>query len=193
MSRVKGELTTEKLLGNRIHRARIFKTLWFLKDPVGFMEQMSKELAALERRTKKSKKSLAVARLNGTSDIPWENYETLYPGRETCIFSEFPNVQFYDYTKSYQRMMKMFQSRLPRNYYLTYSRSEDTTPKQIRKVVNTGGTVAVVFKDEVPDTYLGIPVISGDEHDFRFLDQEGTIVGLKAKGRARHDTTGFVI
>jgi hypothetical protein len=36
------------------------------------------------------------------------------------------------------------------------------------------------------------PVINGDETDLRFLDAKGVIVGLRAKGKARKDTTGFV-
>jgi hypothetical protein len=52
--------------------------------------------------------------------------------------------------------------------------------------------VAAVFKD-VPDTWQGFPVINGDESDLRFLDPSGVIVGLKAKGDAKKDTSGFVI
>jgi hypothetical protein len=51
--------------------------------------------------------------------------------------------------------------------------------------------VAVVF-DKLPETYMGRPVNDADEHDLRFLDPQGTIAGLKAKGRAKKDTTGFV-
>ena len=57
----------------------------------------------------------------------------------------------------------------------------------------TGQNVAVVF-DDIPATWLGLEVINGDEHDLRFLDGVGVIVGLKAKGpKAKKDTTGFVV
>jgi hypothetical protein len=36
-------------------------------------------------------------------------------------------------------------------------------------------------------------VINGDEHDLRFLDHQGVIVGLVEKGLAKKDETGFVI
>ena len=36
-------------------------------------------------------------------------------------------------------------------------------------------------------------MISGDDSDVRFLDPQGVIVGLKAKGKARFDTSGFVV
>jgi hypothetical protein len=61
-----------------------------------------------------------------------------------------------------------------------------------RLAISNGMYVAVVFKS-VPETYLGRPVINGDETDLRFLDPRGVIVGLKAKGKAKKDTTGFVV
>ena len=51
--------------------------------------------------------------------------------------------------------------------------------------------MAVVFHD-VPDHYHGVIVIDGDNHDMRFLAPTGVIVGLKAKGPAKKDTSGFV-
>ena len=46
--------------------------------------------------------------------------------------------------------------------------------------------------DKLPEVYMGREVINADEHDLRFLDPKGVICGLKAKGRAKKDTTGFV-
>ena len=54
-----------------------------------------------------------------------------------------------------------------------------------------GMNVAMVF-DKLPDTYMGRPVFNADETDLRFLDPKGVILGLKAKGRAKKDTSGFV-
>jgi hypothetical protein len=36
-------------------------------------------------------------------------------------------------------------------------------------------------------------VINGDADDLRFLDPAHVFVGLKGKGRAKQDTSGFVI
>jgi hypothetical protein len=47
--------------------------------------------------------------------------------------------------------------------------------------------------NRLPETYLGLPVIDGDQSDLRFLDPQGVIVGLKAKGKGKHDTSGFVV
>ena len=47
--------------------------------------------------------------------------------------------------------------------------------------------------DEVPEVWEGMEVISGDDHDLRFLDSRGKIVGLEAKGKAKQDDSGFVV
>ena len=53
----------------------------------------------------------------------------------------------------------------------------------------------MVFRDKnkIPHTYLGRPVINGDADDLRFLDPSGVVVALYAKGKAKHDDSGFVI
>jgi hypothetical protein len=51
----------------------------------------------------------------------------------------------------------------------------------------------VVFRNALPATFLGLPVINGDESDIRPYDPRGVVVGLKAKGSAKHDTSGFVV
>ena len=55
-------------------------------------------------------------------------------------------------------------------------------------------SAAVVFAGKLPKTWRGYPVINGDEHDARFTDAgPGVIIGLIAKGKARHDSSGFVV
>jgi hypothetical protein len=98
----------------------------------------------------------------------------------------FPEVQFYDYTKINNRKVSHI-----KNYHLTFSKA-DGNDMDTRLAISNGMNVAVVFKS-VPETYLGRPVINGDETDLRFLDPRGVIVGLKAKGKAKKDTTGFVV
>jgi hypothetical protein len=55
--------------------------------------------------------------------------------------------------------------------------------------------VAVVFdhKKPMPKTYLGSRVVDGDEADDLMLNLEGVVLGLKAKGKAKKDTFGFVV
>lgn len=54
--------------------------------------------------------------------------------------------------------------------------------------------IAVVFNTKIlPIFWKGKEVIDGDESDLRFLDKQNVIVGLKAKGKAKQDMSGFVI
>jgi len=87
----------------------------------------------------------------------------------------FPTVQFYDYTKNHFR----FNSVLPANYHLTFSRSE-ANEEQVERILARGYNVAVVF-DELPENYKGYTVINGDLSDLRFEDQKNVVVGLKYK------------
>jgi len=181
--KVKGDITTDSLQTYMIHRSRIGKTLEWINNKDVFIHQLRKELIALKKKADK-KEYAPVARLNGTSDIPWEQYLHL---------DQFPSIQFYDYTKSYDRMQKWLRGMMPSNYYLTYSNNEYTTDAERHFILAKGGTVAVVFRDKIPWAWNGRKVISGDEHDFRFRDPKGVYVGLTAKGRAKKDSTGFVV
>jgi hypothetical protein len=79
----------------------------------------------------------------------------------------------------------------PSNYHLTFSRSECNESDAI-KVLGSRGNVAVVFK-ELPDFWNGYKVIFGDESDIRFGGEQGVVIGLLAKGKARKDNSGFVV
>lgn len=161
--------------------ARIRKTRWFFNDRDTFMAQLVKDIEAAIRKAARENMT-PVFRLNGTSDIRWETVSVL--GHRN-IMEVFPNVQFYDYTKLPNRRD------IPANYHLTFSRSE-SNDSYVTAAVGAGMNVAVVF-DTLPQTYLGRPVIDGTETDLRFLDSEGVIVGLLAKGKAKKDTSGFTI
>jgi hypothetical protein len=82
--------------------------------------------------------------------------------------------------------------KIPPNYHLTFSRNESNETKCL-EVLKDGKNVAVVFAKELPSLWENFPVINGDETDLRFLDDKNAVIGLKAKGRARKDTSGFVI
>jgi len=172
---------------NAIQRARIARSDLFNKDRDAFMRQLIAEIQAFIRKAER-KGLVPVVRLNGTSDILWE---TIAIDGKT-IFDVFPAVQFYDYTKVFKRVMRP----LPENYHLSVSYSEASQKYALSAATVTQRSdinLVVVFRDKLPETYLGRPVRNGDESDLRFLDDTGVIVGLKAKGRAKHDTSGFVI
>lgn len=166
---------------SKIQTARIAKTQAFFADREKFMRDLEKDIEALIRKADRENFVPAV-RLNGTSDLPWERIR--YGEDRLTIFERFPDVQFYDYTKHGKRNP-------PPNYNLTFSLAESNEAEALLAILN-GMNVAVVFRNELPETYLGLPVINGDETDVRFYDPKGVVVGLKAKGKARRDTSGFV-
>ena len=165
----KGETT------NMIQQARIRKTKMYFEQKAAFLAQLEKDIVkGIKQATKLG--LTPVFRLNGTSDLSVEKWG---------IIEKFPTVQFYDYTKVLGRKT----AHLP-NYHLTFS-AADGNDADVAKAVAQGMNVAVVF-DRLPEAYMGRPVINADDTDLRFLDPVGTIAGLKAKGRAKKDTTGFV-
>lgn len=172
---------------SNVQLARIEKTRLFFSNKSGFIAQLTKEIGAAIRFA--SKRGMqACFRLNLTSDLPWEKITV---GGKS-IFQIYPQVQFYDYTKSHSRMSAFLNGDMPKNYHLTFSRSE-TNGEIALSILKSGGNVAMVFRKRLPSSYMGAEVINGDETDLRFLDGAGKIVGLVEKGRAKKDTTGFVL
>lgn len=175
---------------DKIQQARIAKTRWLFDDRAGFMAALVWSIEALIR--KGNREGLTpVVRLNGTSDLPWEKFRCVRGGVEfRNAFEAFPEIQFYDYTKIPARALKWAAGNMPANYHVTFSASE-SNDVAVRQVASSGGNVAVVF-DGMPAEYAGRPVVDGDDTDLRFLDPKGVVVGLKAKGEAKRDTSGFV-
>jgi hypothetical protein len=167
---------------NTIQKARIRKTQYFYDNRMDFMLDLKQDI---EKGIKLAAKLglTPVFRLNGTSDLSWEKYDML-PGLN--VFECFPTVQFYDYTKVLGRKVKGIE-----NYFLIFSKA-DGNDSDVAEAIMQGMNVAAVF-DAVPADYMGRQVINADEHDLRFLDAKGVIAGLKAKGRAKKDYSGFVI
>lgn len=171
-----------------IKEARIEKTQTFFSDIPAFMLRLHDEVEKAIRYCEK-KSLIPTFRLNLTSDVKWERIK--YKGKN--IFEHFPSIQFYDYTKTFARLSLGIA-----NYHVTFSRSESPL-NHVHSVLalNKGCNVACVFSTkkgfELPSEYNGKKVIDGDKHDLRFLDQKGVIVGLRAKGPAKEDQSGFVI
>lgn len=160
--------------------ARQAKTDLFISDRPTFMMMLRGELASFQLKAFK-KGMKPVVRLNVISDVNWFS-----------LVKEFPKIQFYDYTKVGNRATKV----LPSNYHLTYSYSEHKEEyiKSLKPVWNTDNNIAVVFRTKLfPKTFKGRKVINGDTHDMRFLDEKRVVIGLSAKGKAKKDTSGFVI
>ena len=168
---------------NTIQEARQRKTDAFHADPVAFVDQLAEDITKAQRKAQRKGVKLAV-RLNGTSDVAWENYRGT---NGLTLMEQFPTVQFYDYTKLPGR-------KVPANYHLTVSYS-GANEKYATKALSTSHNVAVVFRDadSIPTHWHGRVVINGDRTDLRFTDPRGVVVGLYAKGKAKRDTSGFVV
>jgi hypothetical protein len=179
--------TTGHGIFETVQNARIAKTKFFFQNKALFMAQLVKEITAAVKSAQK-KNLVPCFRLNLTSDLPWEKI-TL---NGKTVFDLFPQVTFYDYTKSAQRMTAFLSGEFPSNYHLTFSRSE-SNEKLVDAILASGGNVAVVFRGSLPENWKGYRVVSGDESDLRFLDPQNVIVGLVEKGKAKKDSSGFVI
>ena len=186
--------------------ARKARTLLYWRDRTRFMDIARSDLRRHRAKAIKNRRT-AVARLNGLSDIAFET---------TTLMAEFPDIIFYDYTKSLKRMKRYLAGQFPANYSLTFSRGAGNDD-ECAQVLALGGNVAMVWRtfaaipigrtftvggvEEVINRYGGTftvggvdyPVINGVEHDLRFLDPKGVIVGLKALGKAKQDHSGFVL
>jgi len=174
-----------------VAQGRINKTIWFFEERSSFMVQLAINIRQLvAKATKQGKKPLV--RLNGTSDIRWESVAFIdADGTEYVnIFAAFPDVQFYDYTKIANR------KDIPSNYDLTFSYSGVKAYQPfVDKAVAQGMRIAVVFRNrqDMPSAFNGMSVVDGDNSDIRHLDDQGVVIGLYAKGKAKLDDTGFVV
>jgi hypothetical protein len=163
-------------------RARKARTDYMFTQWKAYQLELIGEIAKFVRKAQKLGVKPAV-RLNGTSDIVWE---LVWPE----LFTMFPMVQFYDYTKIVERTASGYS--LPSNYDLTFSRSEHNW-EDCKNALKNGFRVSVVFKKELPKRFDGFHVVNGDEHDLTFLRPAGVILGLTAKGKAKKDVSGFVV
>lgn len=152
----------------KIQDARIKRTHMYFNERDAFLDWLNSDIYQFELNAAAVDLD-PVYRLNILSDIRWERHG---------IPQRWKRRAFYDYTKIPNR------KGLPPNYKLTFSFSGNNLA-DCRKALANGMNVAVPFLKELPTTWLGHPVINGDEHDLRFLDPSPCIVGLKAKGRLR--------
>lgn len=172
----KGETT------NVIQKARIKRTNMFFEKRSIFNLKLKGEM--YNHMADAEEQNLEPCfRLDATSDI----------GLGKRLAKDYPNVMFYDYTKIPSRALSQDK---PKNYHVTMSYYPNMN-LSLDAFINNGVNVAVVFRlkpsQDMPVTWKGFKVIDGDDHDLRFLDPKGVIVGLRAKGPAKKDNSGFVI
>lgn len=187
---------------NSVQQARIRKTKLFFEDRDKFFAELIPSIRSLIRKAANAgelrddgwhaRPLIPLCRLNGTSDIKWENVSFVYEGvRYSNIFEMFPDLQFYDYTKIPNRDT----AHIP-NYDLTFSYSGVVEfQPYVRRAIDQGYRIAVVFRDRnsIPAEFLGTTCVDGDDSDLRHEDPHGVVVALYAKGKAKRDSSGFVV
>lgn len=161
---------------SKINQSRIRKTKWFFESRETFMECVIYEIERAKRHAERHGMMFAV-RLNGTSDLSPE----LFRLNGLNILQMYPEVPFYDYTKVPKRIELQWKYD---NYYLVVS-YDGFNFDLCKKYLDAGGSVAVVFENDLPTAWHGYKVVNGNKSDARFLDPQGDvanggfIVGLK--------------
>jgi hypothetical protein len=167
-----------------INQARQARTDYWHSDRSGFLDQLHRELENFSRLCAKQHVQ-GVVRLNVMSDINWEDHD---------VPQSFPELQFYDYTKKARRFHGQ---RQPSNYQLMFSYSgAKHYQSQVQSFLKSysDAPMAVVFRHkDFPSTFMGRPVINGDDSDWVNVNNRGVVVGLVAKGPAKTNTNGFVV
>lgn len=154
-----------------VDRARMMKTRMFFEEPQKFFKKLAAELAYLEATTKR-----LTIRLNGLSDVKWEEHK-LVDGKS--IYEAFPTVQFIEYTRHLGRDV-------PANVDVTYSLNERTPKGYARALLESGGKVSAIILGKYQGGTITIdgkefPVVDGDISDLRHLDPPGHVVSLRYK------------
>jgi hypothetical protein len=170
-----------------VKKSRINKSEYYISDKKTFINQLSNELLKIAAKSIKQNKKIAI-RLNGTSDQDFISIIKKYNNLDLLNGNQFKNLVFYDYTAILGKIKKYLNT----SYALTLSRKEDNE-NDILQALKLGGNVAAVFRDDLPTTYKGYNVVNGDTSDLEMLYNKNVILGLKAKGDAKKDKSGFVI
>ena len=161
---------------SNVHNSRQAKLDYFLNNRSAFISQLVRELKNFVKYCAKNNLK-PYARLNVLQDVPWE---TKAYGR---IPQQFPEIEFYDYTKVASRL-----GNTPDNYKLMFSYSPAKSfRKYVQAALESGVPISAVFHGTMPDYFLGRKVFDGDKSDIDNLTREGGIIGLKyklAKGQA---------
>jgi hypothetical protein len=174
------------LFDQRINQARQRRLDFYREDSVGFLLSLAVEIEEL--RQSATEEELVAVRLNGISDVLWERERVI---NSSSLMEAFPDVVFYDYTRLPGRLRTIEAGIIPANYDLSWSLGSDND-RLAERALGIGLRVVAVVRGAREEQWRSLPVVDGDEHDWRFLDPAPALVALKPKGLARKDTTGFV-
>ena len=171
---------------SNVQLARINKANYFVEDKRVFMQQLAGEIIKETEKAHRKGEKIAF-RLNGTSDVDFIYYLEKYAGLDITTLS--PTAIFYDYTKGIKRALR-YKDHI--NYKVTFSRAENNHT-ETKTALDNGLSVSAVFSQDLPETYLGYKVVDGDTSDLVMIYNKNVVLGLRAKGGAKKDKTGFVI
>lgn len=156
-----------------VKNARLVRSLMLQNEKEKYLEFLHEEIQFLLRKAKRKGLILAL-RMNGTSDKDFN---------KMGIYAKYPDIQFCEYTKNTGMIRKYVNGELPPNLHLTLSRSELNHEFCMEMLATGKVNVAIPFYGDHPETFEGFPVITGDDHDLRFLDPKGGhVIALKFKG-----------
>ena len=156
--------------------ARTVKAIALHRMPELFIKRLASEIKA-----KVALEGEIFCRLNDYSDLRWE---LIAPS----LF-DIDGVTYWDYTKHPRRDVSKLD-----NYTVVFSAHEKFQDSKIPSLSSRYDGVAVVFSDYPTfTTYKETPVKLGIHDNLADMTSDGfTVIALKAKGKARTDSSGFV-
>ena len=199
--------------GNKLYyptkvKSRINKTIAFNDSQNDFMNIL---ILNIIRNFRKNNNELTAYRLNGTSDILFENIQIyISVGLSDFIYNKFSfninsgyysnifeifkhekNIIMYDYTKNkreYKNLLNEF------NYHLTFSFDGESNKINIDRCfeameqnINIASVINYKKKEILPSKFyskifdINFDCIDGDNDDMRFLDAKNKLVLLRFK------------
>lgn len=174
---------------NNVQHGRYKRTRMLDTDPARFVATLIRDIRTLAEYARANGYDVAI-RLDGTSDLA---LDLRYPDLAAAI-RDVGAIR-YDYTKDATRALASANGETRTRYVYSLDKGA-AREAAARRVLGAGGNVAVVFRVKrgrpLPAVWNGYPVVDGDVTDLRHLDPAGVIVGLRAKGHALTDTSGFV-
>lgn len=171
-------------------RSRYCKTWFWLTEPLAFLRLLISEIVNHSFKSKQMG-MYSYFRLNGLSDVFWENYLDI--PRMIRAIPGFGGL--YDYTKA--PLSRRGTINDTNQYHLTYSWDEKKhAERNAIEYQNAGHSVSIVVpsvKHKKDKELLDLIrdnecVVDGDLHDGRFTDPYFGIVLLRNKGNLKTDT-----
>jgi hypothetical protein len=141
---------------NSVKKARLNKTIFFLTQREEFMETLFLNIKTIKR----------------TSDLAFHRF--IVPSQGKTLMDCYPEIIYYDYSKSLKKALDNRNGLHPKNYHVTFSRDGYEQESECFNALDNGVNVAMVF-EKMPLEYKGYSVIDGDETDLRFLDKKAKV------------------